>query len=203
MFLKPGDEEWTTFVNGLEKRMWVFDIICYKGGFCALDCNQNIIQFELSPVPRVKKKNPTRFNRSSHDPDEYDDDYEFLVESLYGDLLMVHVFWNLLETIKFKVYKLDSEKMEWDEIKSLGEEAIFLCCDGSACIRADDYTSLIASMISCMRIFGYMTWEMKLSVSSLTLFLVTMLYSSDGSKRNDSTHICFCNSCNYFQVFKK
>ncbi|XP_059442213.1 F-box protein At4g35733-like [Corylus avellana] len=139
MFLKPGDEEWTTFVNGIEKRIWVMDIICYKGGFCALDWYENIIQFELSPVPRVKKT-PTKFNRSSQDPDEYEDDYEFLVESLCGDMLMVHVFCNLLETIKFKVYKLDWERMEWDEIKRLGEEAIFLCCDGSACIRADDST---------------------------------------------------------------
>jgi hypothetical protein len=113
--------------------------IRWKGGFCALDCYRNIIQFELSPFPRVKKT-PTRFNRSSQDPDEYEDDYEFLVESLCGDLLMVHVFWNLQTTIKYKVYKLDWERMEWDEIKSLGEEAIFLCCDGSACIRADDST---------------------------------------------------------------
>jgi hypothetical protein len=39
------------------------------------------------------------------------------VESLCGDLLLVN---------KFKIYRLDWEEMEWNEMRSLGDEAIFL-----------------------------------------------------------------------------
>ena len=49
--------------------------------------------------------------------------------SVCGDVLMVHRWLcphNLRKRSELKVYKLDWERMEWDEMTSLGDEAIFL-----------------------------------------------------------------------------
>lgn len=123
MFWKPGDEEWTTFV---EKQM-IVDIISYRGGFCVLDGDLKFIQFDElgTPVTHLKIINVLS---SYYHPNQ------FLVESLCGDLLLVQL--NI--GCKFIVFKLDWGRLAWDEIKSLGDEAIFLTCDESVCIRAGD-----------------------------------------------------------------
>jgi hypothetical protein len=127
MFWKPGDEEWTPIDNSCKKRMWVGDIISFKGGFCAIDFYWNVTQFELSPVPRATKI-PTRHKNGETLL------FGYLVESLSGDLLMVR------KALSFQVCKLDWERMEWDEITSLGDEAIFLAHNESVCMRAGEST---------------------------------------------------------------
>jgi hypothetical protein len=130
LFWKPGDdEEWKTFDN------WdsVADIISYKGGFLAIDFDGNVTQVDqlISTTTKV----PTRINIDNR----YWIQFYFtrsiniyLVESVCGDVLMVH---RRLGPYDLKVYKLDWERMEWDEMTSLGDEAIFLAPNHSVCIR--------------------------------------------------------------------
>ncbi|KAE8125434.1 hypothetical protein FH972_020241 [Carpinus fangiana] len=124
MFWNPGDEEWTTFV---EEPMRILDITSYKGGFCVLDGDLKFIQFDHEHVRHLKI---TYVLSSYYHPTQY------LVESLCGDLLLVQL--NI--GCKIKIFKIDWEKKAWDEIKSLGDEAIFLSCDESVCIKAKDST---------------------------------------------------------------
>jgi hypothetical protein len=132
MFLKPGGKEWIV----VDMRMWVVDVISYKGRFCALDWHRNFIQFNLGTHVPCVKRIPTRINAFSNDlyPTEH------LMESLCGDLLLVQLYFGPTGEWKFHVLKLDWENMAWKEIKSLGDEAIFLSCDESVCIRASDST---------------------------------------------------------------
>ena len=58
------------------------------------------------------------------------------MELLCGDMLLVRL--NIGS--KIKIFKMDWERKAWDEIKSLGDEAIFLSCDESVCIQAKDST---------------------------------------------------------------
>jgi hypothetical protein len=124
MFWNPGDEEWTTFV---EEPMRILDITSYKGGFCVLDGDLKFIQFDHEHVRHLKI---TYVLSSYYHPTQY------LVESLCGDLLLVQL--NI--GCKIKIFKIDWERKAWDEIKSLGDEAIFLSCDESVCIQAKDST---------------------------------------------------------------
>ncbi|XP_059442210.1 F-box protein At2g17036-like [Corylus avellana] len=132
MFLKPGGKEWIV----VDMRMWVVDVISYKGGFCALDWHRNLIQFKLGTHVPYAKRIPTRINALSSDlyPTEY------LMESLCGDLLLVQLNLGSNGGWKFNVFKLDWGRMAWKEITSLGDEAIFLSCDESGCMRAGDST---------------------------------------------------------------
>jgi len=135
MFWKPGDEEWTPIVHPFEKPKWVADTISYKGGFCAMDFSGNVTQFELSRFP-LAKEIPTR-NTINNSANLFYHASSYLVESMCGDLLMVHRCFYPQE---FKVYRLDSERLEWDEIRSLGDEAIFLAHNESVCMRAGEST---------------------------------------------------------------
>lgn len=137
MFWKAGDEKWTRFDNPLvDKRMLVADIISYKGGFCAIySCAiysfGYIRQFELSPVPRARELPTSNVMLLNHES-------SYLVESLSGELLLVHRCFPPYD--EFMVFKLDWEKMEWDEIRSIGDEAIFLARNQSVCVRTDEST---------------------------------------------------------------
>ncbi|XP_059442214.1 uncharacterized protein LOC132174597 [Corylus avellana] len=125
MFWNPGDEEWTTFV---EESMRIVDITSYKGGFCVLgDGYLKFIQFDTESVPHLKI---TYVLSSYYHPNQYP------VESPCGDLLLVQL--NI--GCKIKIFKMDWKRKAWDEIKSLGDEAIFLSCAESVCIRAEDST---------------------------------------------------------------
>ena len=133
MFCKAGDERWTHVDNPLvDKRMLVADIISYKGGFCAIYSFGYIIQFELNPVPRAKELPTCNVMLLNHES-------SYLVESLSGELLLVNRCFHPQE--EFMVYKLDWEKMGWDEMRSLGDEAIFLARNQSVCVRTGESTA--------------------------------------------------------------
>ncbi|XP_059442176.1 F-box protein At2g26160-like [Corylus avellana] len=141
MFWKPGDEEWTPVDTPFDFETpfgFVTDIIGYKcGGFCAIDYSGNLTQFELSPVPRAKQIQTGKIYDGNHKALCHA--YSYLVESLSGDLLLVNrCFFPHKE---FKIYRLDWEKMKWDEMRSLGDAAIFLARNQSVCIRADESTA--------------------------------------------------------------
>nr|QEE59959.1 hypothetical protein [Betula platyphylla] len=140
MFWKAGDEEWTPIVPPFEKRMSFADIISYKGGFCAIGLCGEVTQFELNPV-RLDKKIQTCYKIKDNGKMLLYHAVSYLVESLSGDLLIVHrgLVHRGLQN-EFMVYKLDWERMEWDEITSLGDEAIFFGRYESVCIRASEST---------------------------------------------------------------
>ncbi|PON66447.1 F-box domain containing protein [Trema orientale] len=83
------------------------------------------------------------------DDDEYDDDDErgfllrvYLVESIGGDLLKVQRFlqYNDNKLIKsFKVFKLSLDVSRWVEIKSLGDEALFVGDSTSVSVLASNF----------------------------------------------------------------
>ncbi|XP_059442208.1 putative F-box protein At4g22660 [Corylus avellana] len=123
MFWKPGDGEWTTFVV----QQWrIFDITSYEGGFCVLDGKLKRIEFDHE-LGTLKIK---------HVSSRYYHPTNYLVESLCGDLLLVQ----LDIEHKVEVFRMDWVRKAWDEIKSLGDEAIFLSCHESVSIQAKDYT---------------------------------------------------------------
>ncbi|XP_059434547.1 F-box/kelch-repeat protein KIB1 [Corylus avellana] len=129
---KSGDEEWTPVDNPFEENMPVFDMISYKGGFCAIDYAGNVAQFEFNPLPRATKIPTAGFEKLF-----VLSIYICCVESLSGDLLIVcrPRRWS------FYVFKLDWESMVWGEITSLGDdEAIFMARRDSVCVRADKST---------------------------------------------------------------
>ena len=126
-FWRTGYKVWRLFPHSANV---IGDSICYKGEIYAIKMRikeQSLMKFEISPFHHGKSI-PTKMNRSWN----YSDNY--LVESLCGNLWMVCRVLN--PTSSFEVYKLDWEKMEWGEIKSLGDQAIFLACHDSVCIQA-------------------------------------------------------------------
>jgi hypothetical protein len=140
IFWKPGDEEWTLLHTPSDFKTCfdsVIDIICYKcGGFCAIDWYGNLTQFELSPVPCAKQIPTGKMYNRNNKVDRHE--HSYLVESLSGELLLVNRCF--FPQNEYMVYKLVWEKMEWDEITSLGDEAIFLARNQSVCIRAAEST---------------------------------------------------------------
>lgn len=82
---------------------------------------------------------------------------------------MVRSVLGNLGTLKFQAYKLHWKMMKWEKIKSLGDQAIFLACNDSVCVQADESTvykmnCIISLMIYVMdaalqRNLGCTTWE--------------------------------------------
>ncbi|XP_059441913.1 putative F-box protein At4g17565 [Corylus avellana] len=129
IFWKSGDEEWTPVDNPFEKNMPFFDMISYKGGFCAIDYAGNVAQFEFNPLPRATIIPTVAIEMQFF--------AVCVVESLSGDLLMVCISQQGF----FSVFKLDWETMVWGEITSLGDdEAIFMAGRESVCVRAGEST---------------------------------------------------------------
>lgn len=140
VFWRFGDKKLTFFKNVED---WINDIIWYKDEFHELQMKGNpphpgvpyLLQVKFSPKCHVKSI-PNKANRSFYFA------FNYLVESLCGNLWVVCRVLGYLGTftLKFQVYKLHWKMMKWEKIKSLGDQAIFLACNDSVCVQADEST---------------------------------------------------------------
>ena len=74
------------------------------------------------------------------------------MESLCGDFLLVQLnIWD--DNRSAKVFKMDWKRKEFNQIKSLGDEAIFLSSDESVCIQTSaesPYSNSVVYILTMM-----------------------------------------------------
>ncbi|XP_048128329.1 F-box protein SKIP23-like [Rhodamnia argentea] len=103
------------------------DVILFKGEFYAVDGTGRTVVVGLDlGVTLIAQSN-------------WGGGKKFLVESV-GELLLVNMYLRFRRerTVRFKVYKLDREKKEWNEVKDLGDRVLFLGDDCTFSASAAD-----------------------------------------------------------------
>ncbi|KAI6677534.1 hypothetical protein NL676_038330 [Syzygium grande] len=120
---KHGDEHWRAMGH---LRCQYDDVIAYKGQFYAVD-RSGIVWWIDPPSFKIVQFSP---------PAGIGGDWNYLVES-GGDLYVVDRYFDesqfsgirageVREAADFKVYRLNQELGKWDEIRNLGDVALFL-----------------------------------------------------------------------------
>ncbi|KAL5724994.1 hypothetical protein ACHQM5_008191 [Ranunculus cassubicifolius] len=138
-FLKPGDKKWT---NLNFKYQLIFDILPHGDQFYAVNHTGRVYAIDLHrPRPKVSMISPRPDGSMLHSECKY------LVECC-GDLLLIHRFRGYGReprvtthyfTGGFKVLKLDRECRKWVEMKSLGNNILFLGDNSSFSISASHF----------------------------------------------------------------
>ncbi|KAJ9182616.1 hypothetical protein P3X46_006592 [Hevea brasiliensis] len=107
----------------------------YEGQFYATDIRGKIYTCELGPNPKIiiAIEPPAQL---------YQTRQNYLVESAAGDFLMFCKNWDWIDdddeyvevedyiAISFEVYKVDLGTREWRKLENLGDEALFIGCNG-------------------------------------------------------------------------
>ncbi|KAK9269307.1 hypothetical protein L1049_001078 [Liquidambar formosana] len=122
------DEKWMAMES---PEIPSFHIMLCKGQFYVTDNQGNVVCFEFGPHPKAETI-ATRFKQYV--------DPKYLVESLSGHFWLVlrYIDWEFLgdnsyvyHPMSFEIFKLDLSMKKWSEVKSLGDEALFLGHNGS------------------------------------------------------------------------
>ncbi|PIA43348.1 hypothetical protein AQUCO_01900017v1 [Aquilegia coerulea] len=132
-FYKSGDNAWTSLGSECIK---IHDVIYYRDQFYAVDWYGTIWACDVN----------SSHNKVSIATPPLDEDnvwISYIVESS-GDLLCVRKkrIWikdNCYSTVGFKVFKLDTVKHKWFEIRNLGGQTLFLGDNTSVSLLASDY----------------------------------------------------------------
>ncbi|KAH7688296.1 hypothetical protein IHE45_03G024700 [Dioscorea alata] len=139
-FWRSGDSSWTVMnIPGYEV-FW--DVIWYKGAFHALsNCNE-VFEVCLSPKLGFKKLarlyGPTTLSR-------------YLVDCM-GDLMIIERCVKKTDTrhfytIRFDVHKLDEKEMEFIEVESIGDHALFIGRNSTIAIPASKFPRCLSDSI--------------------------------------------------------
>lgn len=139
-FIRPAKDTTWTKVDLKEK--YVFDIVFHNNEFFALSFNSGRLEsFDISDPRNVKVKLVV----------DGDDIFylvkPYLVKSHSGELLRIDMDFrwednnNTCVTKHIKIFKLDlnESKSSWIEIKTLGDEALFLGDNSSISVLASDF----------------------------------------------------------------
>ncbi|PIA43350.1 hypothetical protein AQUCO_01900019v1 [Aquilegia coerulea] len=132
-FYKRGDNAWTSL--GSECKI-ISDVIYCKDQFYAVDYYGRLWACDVnSSHNKVSKLTP---------PIDEDNRSRYCIVESSGDLFCVRKFriWimeNCYSTVEFKVFKLDTVKLKWFEIRDLGRQTLFLGDNTSLSLLASDY----------------------------------------------------------------
>lgn len=141
-FIRSGDKDWT-YVRG---RTGCYDVVYCNGKIYAVDCSGILAHCDTTePVPRLRKMAPAPYPIHHL---ESDVEFYYLVESPQNQLLlvcrmMVHTPrdndndpW--FQTTGFKIFKLLvlGKLTAYVELKTLGDNALFLGDNHSTCVPA-------------------------------------------------------------------
>ncbi|PIA49825.1 hypothetical protein AQUCO_01300517v1 [Aquilegia coerulea] len=133
-FFKPGDKTW----NPLDpSKILMEDVIYFKDQFYVVNFGGDVFSYDMThPHPKLMKvaSSPTIHITGKK---------KYLVDSS-GDLLQVlreivsdvsEVHW----TIRFEVFKLDLSKLNWVQVKSFGNQSLFLGDNSSISVSSLDF----------------------------------------------------------------
>lgn len=145
-FARPGDEGWTVVLPD-NIRCWGYRHAVYNeddGLFYVLRFDGSVYSFDLhgpSPVERKIMREVTRIDEATT---------KYLVQAPWGDLLQVWRFVDYegdeadspLSTNKLQIFKVDRDEQSLVEVTSLGDHALFLGHNFSACLPIKDFPAL-------------------------------------------------------------
>lgn len=149
-YCKCNDKKWTPlsikcFTKDPIDELPAFeDVIFHKGKLYALSCWGRLVVYEdISVNPNVTELvaavKPPHYMLTTH---------KYLVESTDGELLVVARGidvddgkgpFSIIRTCGFVVYKLDLNNSNWVEVKSIGDNVLFVGCNSSMSISSLDF----------------------------------------------------------------
>lgn len=138
LYRQPEMEEWK--IVGDDRYTTYHDVACYKGHIYAIDSIENVYVIQELDTSMLSA---TRIV-SQHGLGTYYDRFVhlYLVECS-GELLKVvrSVVTSVdgEKTVEFSVFKLCFEKLEWLEVKDLGDYALFLGSNQSSSVCTSDF----------------------------------------------------------------
>ncbi|XP_038709387.1 F-box protein At2g17036-like [Tripterygium wilfordii] len=186
--LKPGSQSWTY----LDKEPFIFkcynDIIYYKDMLLVINDYQlvSINANGSRPQAEIVTWNNNDYERL---PGER---LAYLVKSSGGDLLYIcrYINWDDELTLTFKIYTLTNKaktnKSRWREIKSLGDDALFLGDSHSLCVKASNFPGCKPNVIYFAPHSWYTSYDTGLNdmgVFDLEEQRITPHYPCDQSRR--------------------
>ncbi|KAL5567945.1 hypothetical protein UlMin_024520 [Ulmus minor] len=130
----------TTWIHvNVGERFEFHDVAFYKGKFYAINIKGKVISFDITNSPNLNVNLVT--SQISEEPIL---GRRYLVKSQEEELLMVERYstrdiYEDRKTFKFKVFKLDLDRLRWIEIKSLRNTSLFLGDNSSISIIASNF----------------------------------------------------------------
>ncbi|KAM0939149.1 hypothetical protein DsansV1_C21g0167531 [Dioscorea sansibarensis] len=142
-YWRSGDPSWTR-AEILDHKF--YDVIWYKGAFCALSMVNEVIGVSLNPDLKFKQIAPPARRTFGN--------CSYLVDCM-GDLLIIkrtteETYTEHLYTRAFSVFKLDEKLMEFIQVKSIGDRALFLGRNSTMAIPASEFPGCLSDSIYFM-----------------------------------------------------
>ncbi|XP_038683802.1 F-box protein At2g17036-like [Tripterygium wilfordii] len=189
--LKPGSDSWTHFDKSQND---TDDIIYHKGVFLAVDRKGELV--EIKCLNSSSPKMETIVSRENCEKIIHT--IVYLVESSDGSLLLIRKYMDFYDDVTphFKVSRLvrsenKVKKPYWDEIKSLGDEAVFVGDSDTLCIRASNFPGCRPNCIYFDYHSGHYLKPRKLcdmGIFNLEDGSITGHYTSDDESLNNWPH---------------